>query len=459
MTESGTTTPLDRALGINRVVDNIDELVSLGEQFVSNAPHGTPPCCAWDAGSLSRRHSSKPVTPHQTILLDMGGTHTKVATHNTSGEWALLFDHLNDWFEPRRDPSLPPLQGFFRVLVQEVVASLPSLRTGEVPLRVGVIWSNQIKTRRFSHGGTTGVTGIVHGYQSGGYRKGEWFLKGIHNGDDIGALLLAEFAHGGITPEVMVVGNDTLFTLFAVPGAHAGVVMSSGGNCTLVGVSETERDELFNSELGGVFMLPESLLSEGDKEFATSRGISLISLEELSAGNWFPSMVTAHVIAAGRLPEGRSLAPVASALIAESLSLTNRALCDLLLDSDTIFGSFSPASIEALRLLTRSLVERGATLAGIMTYLSVVTQLRAGEKKALVSLDSSMGRYFPHYFDTMRRCISRITLPGHAVETVLVHPIELASGGDISVPLQGAALLVESTTTSSLAGSTERTPG
>jgi hypothetical protein len=170
-------------------------------------------------------------------------------------------------------------------------------------------------------------------------------------------------------------------------------------------------------------------------------------------------MVTAHVIAAGRLPEGRALAPIASALIAESLSLTNRALCDLLLDSDTIFGSFSPASIEALRLLTRSLVERGATLAGIMTYLSVVTQLRAGEKKALVSLDSSMGRYFPHYFDTMRRCISRITLPGHAVETVLVHPIELASGGDISVPLQGAALLVESTTTSSLASSTERTPG
>jgi hypothetical protein len=78
-----------------------------------------------------------------------------------------------------------------------------------------------------------------------------------------------------------------------------------------------------------------------------------------------------------------------------------------------------------------------------MTYLSVVTQLRAGEKKALISLDSSMGRYFPSYFDTMKRCIARITPAGYEVETVLVHPIELPNGGDISVPLQGAALLLE----------------
>lgn len=433
------------SLGIHRVEENLDQIVSLGEQFVSNAPNGTPPCCAWDAGSLSRRPSSKPATSHQIILLDMGGTHTKVATKHANGEWSLLFDHLNDWFEPRRDPSLPLLQGFFRVLVNELVTSLPSLLNGGLPLRVGVIWSNQIKTKRFSTGKTTGVTGIVHGYQSGGYRKGEWFLKGLHNGDDVGALLLAEFTHGGITPEIMILGNDTLFTLFAVPGAHAGVVMSSGGNCTLVGTSENDKDELFNSELGGMFMLPDSMLSEGDKEFAKARGLSLVSLEELSAGNWFPSMVAANILAGSRLPEGKELQPIAAALADDSLAINNRALCDLLAGSAPIFDSFPTASIEALRLLTRSLVERAATLAGVMTYLSVVTQLRAGEKKVRISLDSSMGRYFPNYFDTMKRCINRITLPGHEVETVLVHPVELPDGGDISVPLQGAARLLEST--------------
>ena len=445
MSESATTTTsLQTALGIHRVGEHLDQIVSLGEQFVSNAPTGMPPCCAWDAGSLSRRPSSKPATPHQIILLDMGGTHTKVATKHANGEWSLLFDHLNDWFEPRRDPSLPLLQGFFRVLVNELVSSLPSLNANGLPLRVGVIWSNQIKTKRFSTGTTTGVTGIVHGFQSGGYRKGEWFLKGLHNGDDVGALLLAEFTHGGITPEIMVLGNDTLFTLFAVPGAHAGVVMSSGGNCTLVGTSEKDKDELFNSELGGMFMLPDSMLSEGDKKFARSRGLSLISLEELSAGNWFPTMVAENILAGSKLPEGEALKPIASTLIDESLTINNRGLCDLLAGSASIFESFSSNSIEALRSLTSSLVTRAATLAGIMTYLSVVTQLRAGEKKALISLDSSMGRYFPHYFDTMKRCIARITPPGHEVETVLVHPIELPNGGDISVPLQGAALLLES---------------
>jgi hypothetical protein len=437
-------TPLAKALGIPRVAEHIDQIVSLGEAYVTNAPSGTPPCCAWDAGSLSRQLSAKPTTPHQIILLDVGGTHTKVATKHPSGEWSLLFDHLNDWFEPRRDTSLSPLQGFFRVLVHELVASLPSLKTAGLPLRVGVIWSNQIKTKRFSTGATTGVTGIVHGYQSGGYRKGEWFLKGIQNGDDIGALLLSEFTHGGITPEAMVLGNDTLFTLFAVPGAHAGVVMSSGGNCTLVGTSERDRDELYNSELGGMLMLPESVLSEGDMEFAKNRGLALLSLEELSAGNWFPDMVSANIVAGARLPEGRDLQPISSALTNGSLTINNRSLCDLLGGSHGIFESFSTESVAALTSLTRALVERAAVLAGVMTYLSVAPQFKAGVKRAIISLDSSMGRYFPRYFDIMKGQIADLTPSGYEVETALVHPIQLPDGGDISVPLQGAALLLES---------------
>ena len=420
---------LEKKLGIHRIAENLTQLVTMGEQIVCNAPTGKKPCCAWDAGSLSRRISSKPATPHQTILLDMGGTHTKVATKNPDGEWALLFDHLNDWFEPKRDPALPLLQGFFRVLIQELVAALPALKTSELPLRVGVIWSNQIKTKRFASGKTTGVTGIVHGFQSGGYRKGEWFLKGINNGDDIGALLLAELTHSGIAPEVLVLGNDTLFTLFAAPGAHAGVVMSSGGNCTLVGTSDTDRDELYNSELGGMFMLPAEMLSLGDEEFAKSRQLTSLSLEELSAGNWFPHLVTAHITMAAKLPEGSELLPIAAALSNDDHLISNRTLCELLSGDTTIFAT---------------LVERGALLAGVMTYLSVVSQLRAGERNALISLDSSMGRYFPGYFETMKSCIARITLAGHQVATTLVHPIHLPTGGDISVPLQGAALALTS---------------
>lgn len=432
--------PLDRALGIHRVTESMDTLVKLGEEIVSNAPIGKTPCCAWDAGSLSRRLPTKQPSPHHTVLLDMGGTHTKVAAKTLNGEWILLFDHLNDWFESKRDPSLPLLQGFFRTLVTELVAALPSLKSSGLPLRVGVIWSNQIKTKRFSTETTSGVTGIVHGYQSGGYRKGEWFLKGIRNGDDIGALLLAEFTHGGVTPEVMLLGNDTLFTLFAVPGAHAGVVMSSGGNCTLVGTSETDRDELYNSELGGMFMLPTATLSAGDLEFAKGRNLEALSLEELSAGNWFPHMVTAHILTAEKLPEGATLKTIAEAIRQGDLALNNRSLCDLISGECSLFAIFTPAERASLKELVVSLVERAANLAGILTYLSVASQLRSGERRAVVSLDSSMGRYFPEYFETMKRCVSRITPPDHSVEVNLVHPIELPNGGDISVPLQGAAL-------------------
>lgn len=433
-------TPLDRALGIHHVAENIDTLVKLGEEIVTNAPSGKKPCCAWDAGSLSRRLSAKEATPHHTILLDMGGTHTKVATKTLDGGWTLLFDHLNDWFEPKRDPALPLLQGFFRTLVAELVTALPSLRTSGLPLRVGVIWSNQIKTKRFTTSTTSGVTGIVHGYQSGGYRKGEWFLKGIHNGDDIGALLLAEFTHGGITPEVLLLGNDTLFTLFAVPGAHAGVVMSSGGNCTLVGTSESDRDELYNSELGGMFMLPSKFLSLGDQDFAKGRNLSSLSLEELSAGNWFPQMVTAHIATASKLPEGANLSVITDALKKGEVTINNRSLCDLISSESATFASFSPEVRATLRDLVVTLVERAASLAGVLTYLSVAPQLKAGETRALVSLDSSMGRYFPEYFEILKRCVARITPPNRVVEVTLVHPIELTGGGDISVPLQGAAL-------------------
>jgi len=155
-------------------------------------------------------------------------------------------------------------------------------------------------------------------------------------------------------------------------------------------------------------------------------------------------MVSANIVAGSRLTEGRDLQPIATALTNGSLVINNRSLCDLLGGSRVIFESFSTESVTALTSLTRTLVERAAVLAGVMTYLSVAPQLKAGVKRAIISLDSSMGRYFPGYFDIMKRRIADLTPSGHEVETVLVHPIQLPNGGDISVPLQGAALLLES---------------
>jgi hypothetical protein len=431
---------LEEQLGLSRIAHNLQSVVKLGETVVMNAPRKIDPCCAWDAGSLSRCLPPTQPSPHLGILFDIGGTHTKVAARTPSGEWALLFDHLNDWFQPRRDTTLSPLRGFFRVIIEELLSSLPTLKTQKMPLRIAVIWSNQIETKRFAAGSTSGVTGVVHGFQNGSYRKGEWFLKEISNGDDLGALLLAELAHAGLSPERLVIGNDTIFTLFAVPGAHSGVVVSSGGNCTLVGTDDSDRDELYNSELGALFSLPHSALSLGDKAFAKSREVLTLSLEELSAGNWFPQMLSAHVITAAKLPAGVALSPIAKAIESNELRITNAALCRLIESDSDIFNSFTDDSRMYLRALTISLVRRAAMLAGIMTYLSVVNQLKAGLPSASVSLDSSMSRYFPGYFDHLKECVASITPRGREVRVSLVHPIQLAGGGDISVPLQGAAL-------------------
>lgn len=440
MTASATqTTRLEDTLGIRTISDNLKRLATLGEQFVANAPLGKKPCCAWDAGSLSRKPGPDQATPHVTLLLDMGGTHTKVGYRDTEGSWIPVLDHHNDWFESKRDSSLPLLQGFFRTLLSETVDAAAFLKTSTLPIRMGVIWSNQIKTKRFQSGKTRGVTGLVHGFQSGGYRKGEWFLKQIKNGDDIGAALLAECEHAGLTPEVMVLGNDTLFTLFAVEDAHAGVVMSSGGNCTLVGTEGADKDELFNSELGGMFMLPPELLSVGDLAFAKSRGVASLSLEELAAGNWLSAMVTAHILEAAKVAGGESLKKLAADIEAKSFVVTNRSLSGLLAGTDTVYTVYPADTRATLQSLLTALVERGAILAGLLCYLSVVNQVQAGLKHAIISLDSSMARHFPGYHDGMQRTLGILSPSGVILDLRLVSPLNVAEGIEVSVPLQGAA--------------------
>lgn len=433
------TIPLEETLGILAIGNNLPLLGKLGAEFVLNASKGVKPCCAWDAGSLSRKPHHNRVEPHLCLLLDMGGTHTKVGYRDSSGSWNPILDHHNDWFESKRDPSLPRLQAFFRTLLLETLQACPALITTKLPIRLGVIWSNQIKTRRFENGKTRGVTGLVHGYQSGGYRKGEWFLKEIKNGDDVGATLLAECERASLIPEVMVLGNDTLFTLFAVADAHAGVVMSSGGNCTLVGTEDRDKDELFNSELGGMLMIPAELLSAGDVAFMKSREISSLSLEELSAGTWFPAMVASHIIEASVTPGGDDLKQLADDIQAKRLVVTNRSLSGFLGGAETIFSAYPEASRSALYPLVAALVERGAILAGLLCYLSVVGQIQAGLKVAVVSLDSSMARHFPLYLEGMKRAVAALSPHGVTIDLRLMTPLNIAEGIEISVPLQGAA--------------------
>jgi hypothetical protein len=215
--------------------------------------------------------------------------------------------------------------------------------------------------------------------------------------------------------------------------------MSSGGNCTLVGVTTEDKDELYNSELGGMFMLPENVLSAADYAFMKTRAISSLSLEELSAGTWFPAMVAAHIAQAATTPEGSTLKQVTSDIASKELVITNRALSGLLRGTETIFSSYPEPIRATLQTLVSSLVDRGATLAGLLCYLSVINQVKAGLRHAVVSLDSSMARHFPGYLDGIKRTCSALVPTGITIEICLLSPIQLKEGLEISVPLQGAA--------------------
>lgn len=421
-------------LGLHRVREHLTDIKELGEAMTANAPISAAPCCAWDASSIKRHSASRCPSSTPRVLIDLGGTHTKVATLSATGEWQLLFDYDNEWFENRRDTTLSSIAGFFQVLAREIGARLRS----DLAIRVGIIWSNQIRTRTFHTSAARGVTGIVTGLESGGYRKGEWFLRDLKNGDDLGSLLLTALQEQGITAEVLVIGNDTIFTLFATPNAHAGVVMSSGGNCTLIGTTENNKDELFNSELGGMLLMPHQALSEGDHALLAKRGASTLALEELCAGAWFAENVRQHLEVASHFPEGATLQP----FLLSDMAITNQALSAYIAGSENLFSRFSPETQALVRSITVALIERASLLTGLLSHLAVIDQVKRGAQKVTISLDSSMARYFPGYLDGIRRAVDMLRPTDAEVSVELVAPLPLAEGSEISVPLQGLARVI-----------------
>jgi len=434
-------------LGVFRIQAAELELAQLGELYLANAPFSKgSPSCAWDSSEIRLPNSPSAAAPREAVLIDIGGTQTKVGHQGSNGAIRCVLDQPNTWFKGRAPSEHElPLESFLSGLVAEIQRALPNLGPR---CSLGLIWSNQVQCVPIKMERTTGVSGIVRGRKTGGYRKGEWFLDGLRDGDDVGAIFLRTLNRGGWSPEVFLLGNDTIFTLFATPGATAGVVMSSGGNCTAIGEEGREKGHIINTELGGNLKIPQHLLSDGDIFCAESRGISSLSLEELCAGTWFPHLVYSHVCAAAKVPDGATLVPLRDELVSGEITLTNRMLVASL---GTAPHGNTPASItkagEAWTDLLTALVNRAGTLAGLLSYLSVHSQLEAPLQPVVVSLDSSMARHFPGYVEALTAS-SKARCGSHAATVALVRPLEASGAGDISVPMQGIARALNSFNTS-----------
>ena len=172
--------------------------------------------------------------------------------------------------------------------------------------------------------------------------------------------------------------------------------MSSGGNCTVLGDEGREKGHIINTELGGNLKLPDHLLSDGDRFCASMRGADSMSIEELSAGLWFPTLVYAHVCAAAELSEEPGLAPLRDALVSGEVTFNNRMLVASLKSPEAeVVPEVVRQAGAAFTELLQALIVRGGSLAGALCHLSVANQLEHPEGPVAVSLDSSMARHFP----------------------------------------------------------------
>jgi hypothetical protein len=418
-------------------------LVATGTMMIANAARGCgEPRCAWDSSGLALMDRHQTEGPSTILLIDIGGTHTKVALTHEGNEFEFLFDDPNESFRPAGPHDGLALRAFLDTLLCQIAEAAPTLVRNPVPVRVGVIWSNQIRTRPLVTPELSGITGIVCGLHGGGYRKGEWFLEGLHDGHDIGQEFQHALDSSGINADVLVIGNDTVFTLFAQPCSHAGVVVSSGANCTLVGAGVGGEYTIYNSELGGMLLLPDSMLSRGDRIYSTSRESASIAIEELCGGAWFRDLCISHIEALTEVPEGRALLPIRAAIRQGTLSFTNSSLSALLSDNKVIpteFANYDHSAIETLTALVGALVHRAGALAATIIYLSVCSQIKRGNLAPTISLDSSMARHFVGYFTSIEAHLKYLMQDVSTFSLHLVKPIKLAGGAEITVPMVGLA--------------------
>lgn len=434
---------LHTLLGLHLLKEKLPLVTALGQTMTKNAEKGDrEPRCAWDSSGLTLEHSDSPSPVCVNLLIDVGGTHTKAALLDHTLEWRFLLDHSNDWFQDSTPSGELPLTQFLRKLFTLITKAAPELLKSSYPLRVGVVWSNQMATCPIERDGCCGISGVVQGAGLGGYRKGEWFLAGLNNGDDIGDLFFDALTEAQLRASVLVLGNDTIFTLFATPNAHAGMVVSSGGNCTLLGLNSEGRESIYNSEIGGMLILPSEALSRGDLLFAGNRPRNQVALEELCAGKWFADLVAAHVRAASELTQHSDFAPLARKIASNEMSLSNAAISALLSDPNQSIPSLDEiptASRLALYQLAQALVERGGMLAGVLAYLSIWRPIERGAKNVTISVDSSMARHMPGFRDAMTHWVNALIPPGTQCELNLVKPFQLHTGDEIPVPMLGVA--------------------
>ena len=390
--------------------------------------------------------------PHDSqLVIDIGGTSTKTGIRlcDQSGfeHWHLLFELSNSDLQHDEDSDLP-LASFAFHLGEHLIDNLKRIGVNYHSISTcAIVWSNAMVNKRLDN--NRGITGFV--VQREKYNKGEWFIDGLEDGTDLGTLFLDGFARNGLNIKTFIIANDTPLTMKALPEAHGGVVASTGLNGTIVkSFKELDLEDksgstvICNGEMGGRFVLDQSLLSRADL-VGTAEPANTI--EFLCAGRFVPRLFAAHIIELAAIG-CTELRPLSESLLQkgeERWSVFRAKDMGLLLSDPQQFLSrrenpalYTTPVLSALSLLSSEIFVRSARLCSVVAYGTISNRLPDLDK-AIVALDSRLAREVPLFKETFTAQLQAIADDEETVITCpLIRPLEV-EGGKVSVPMQGAA--------------------
>ena len=431
-------------------------IVERGETMARNTGTESTPRFSADHTLINLARAGKPVRGSVVLTWEAGGSHTGAAAWicdrggklSKVGLFDLKYDRL------RAEAGGRSCEQIARMTAEKSAEALAALgKEGAEVSAIGMVWSNAILAEP-RLGQSRGVTGIVTGVRKGiSYRKPEdKAAQGCQDGDDIGAMYLEAAAAVDIFPRAFGIGNDTGLTGKAAGcPVHAGAVMSTGANATII---PSGSDSVCSSEAGNMVLTD---LFPADSP--ALRGRETLKLEDLCARGWIGSALTARVmlLAEEDRPRLRGLARAFAenpglnftaadldALVADG----GRGLSDVRARHPELGELLSDDIFLDLTIAAELTARQGGALAGAMLYFSVYNQAPQLEgRTAVFAVDSRLARTVSAYNEAMHVSLARLLAPRRITPQVLLlapEEVESADGMSsmrISVPMAGAAHL------------------
>lgn len=384
------------------------------------------------------------------VIIDIGGTATKVgirlvdSSTQSDPSWQVLMEDPNDSFDDK-NLSGNSLERFSEMVAIRTATELKKLNLHDRDnWGLGIVWSNATTnpaSRDF------GIDGVVTARDR--YSKGEWFCRDVKDGDSIGRVFKRAFTKKGISIGLTLVANDTPLTMKALPGANAGMVVSTGFNTTLV--KEVDRGEIIcNGETGTSFTIDSELVMAGD---LIGIDTPATIIEHLVSGKNLPKLFASYIMKdRNTVSEFGELGNKLIEMGPEAFEFFSAPdLCNCLGNPDkfkqkcSLVAKLSDKDLPPYQALTKRLLLRSARLSAVIALASVYEQLSRRDK-LVIALDSSLSRHIPYFWSAFQDSLKDITPAGKLITLNLVDRVEV-EGGVLSVPMVGAANAIDALST------------